>query len=131
MNEILICRELTKSYSGGTAAIDHINLNLNSGRIIGLLGPNGRGKTTLIKMIAGLLTPTSGSLLVDGMQVGPQTKAVVSYLPDQTYLSPAMTVTQILDYFGDFYRDFDAEKAAQTDGSFMDGVLRFYQEASS
>ena len=111
MNEILICRELTKSYSGGAAAIDHINLNLNSGCVIGLLGPNGSGKTTLIKMIAGILTPTSGSLLVDGMPVGPQTKAIVSYLPDKIYLNPAMTVSQVLDYFGDFYRDFDRNRA--------------------
>ncbi|MCR5675193.1 MAG: ABC transporter ATP-binding protein [Lachnospiraceae bacterium] len=111
MNEILTCYGLTKRYSNGFPAIDNITLNLNAGRIIGLLGPNGSGKTTLIKMICGLLTPTAGSLYVAGLPVGPQTKAIISYLPDQTYLNDWMTVHQIIDYFADFYADFDVMRA--------------------
>ena len=111
MNEILCCRDLTKIYENGRPAIDNLNLNLNAGRIIGLLGPNGSGKTTLIKMICGLLVPTSGALFVDGMPVGPFTRALISYLPDQTYLNHWMRVDQIIDYFADFYADFDMRRA--------------------
>ena len=111
MNDILSFRGLTKSYNHALPAIDNINLNLNAGRIIGLLDPNGSGKTTLIKMICGLLTPTSGSIFVDGMPVGPATKAITSYLPDRTYLSDGMTVNEAVEYFADFYTDFDKPKA--------------------
>ena len=109
-NPILECRSLTKNY-GIVQALSNINLTLPEGKIIGLLGPNGSGKTTLIKMIAGLLTPTFGELRVDGKKIGLETKKIVSYLPERTYFNEAMTVSETLDYFEDFYSDFSREKA--------------------
>lgn len=111
MNEIISCYGLTKRYDNGHTAIDNLTINLNAGRIIGLLGPNGSGKTTLIKMLCGLLTPTSGTLTIDGIPVGATTKSIVSYLPDQTYLNNWMNMHQIIEYFADFYRDFDTQRA--------------------
>ncbi len=110
MNNILECRNLTKIYSQ-IPALDNITMTVKSGRIIGLLGPNGSGKTTLIKLIAGLLVPTSGELYVDGFAPGPETKAVVSYLPERPYFSSSMKVCEMLSYFEDFYADFDRERA--------------------
>lgn len=110
MSTLLECKDLTKQY-GSKTAINHLNLQLESGRIIGLLGPNGSGKTTLIKMINGLLTPTSGELLVNGQPVGVESKRIISYLPDQTYLSMNQKVKDIITYFKDFYSDFDEKRA--------------------
>ena len=110
MSAILECRELTKSF-GGTKALDGVNLNIEPGRVVGLLGPNGSGKTTLIKLANGLLTPSSGELLIAGERPGPATKAIVSYLPDRSFLPEWMNVRQMLDFFGDFYADFDRERA--------------------
>ena len=107
---ILECRSLTKNY-GSFQALSNINLTLPKGKIIGLLGPNGSGKTTLIKMIAGLLTPTFGELHVNGLEIGLETKKIVSYLPERTYFNESMTVRETLDYFEDFYIDFSREKA--------------------
>ena len=107
---ILTCENLTKRY-GAVQALDHVNLSVEPGRIVGLLGPNGSGKTTLIKLANGLLTPSEGRILIDGREPGPATKAVVSYLPERTYLSNWMSVRQILDLFCDFYEDFDRERA--------------------
>ena len=90
---------------------------LPQGKIIGLLGPNGSGKTTLIKMMNGLLTPTQGVIRIGGRPVGVETKAHVSYLPDRTYLSGNKKVTQILDFFCDFYADFSRERAIGMLGS--------------
>ena len=109
-NPILECRSLTKRY-GAFPALSNIDLTLPKGKIIGLLGPNGSGKTTLIKMIAGLLTPTYGALRVDGMEVGIETKKIVSYLPERTYFNESMTVDETMDYFEDFYSDFSRAKA--------------------
>lgn len=109
-NPILECRSLTKNY-GAVPALSKIDLTLPEGKIIGLLGPNGSGKTTLIKMIAGLLTPTSGELRVDGMEIGIETKKIVSYLPERTYFNESMTVSETMDYFEDFYSDFSRAKA--------------------
>ena len=109
-NPILECRSLTKNY-GAVQALSNISLTLPEGKIIGLLGPNGSGKTTLIKMIAGLLTPTFGDLRVDGKEIGLETKKIVSYLPERTYFNEAMTVSETLDYFEDFYSDFSRERA--------------------
>lgn len=105
MTEILRCENLTKQY-GKTCALNNISLTLESGKIVGLLGPNGSGKTTLIKIINGLLTPNSGTVTVCGNPPGPETKAVVAYLPDNIYLNSWMTVQQIVRYFEDFYSDF-------------------------
>lgn len=110
MSEIINCRDLTKRY-GGVTALDNINFVLESGKIVGLLGPNGSGKTTLIKIINGLLTPSQGEILINGNQVGVESKKVVSYLPDHSYLNSWMTVKQIVEYFTDFYADFRPELA--------------------
>ena len=110
MAEILNCTALTKHY-GKTLALDNIDLTLESGRIVGLLGPNGSGKTTIIKLINGLLTPDKGTVTVCGMAPGPETKALVAYLPDSIYLNSWMTVAQIVRYFQEFYADFRPELA--------------------
>ena len=109
---ILDCNNLTKTYAGVTA-LDHIDLAIDPGRIVGLLGPNGSGKTTLIKLAAGLLQPTQGQILIDGKKPSPETNAVLSYLPERIALSQWMKVTQVLDFFCDFYKDFDRQAAEQ------------------
>lgn len=109
---ILEINNLSKSY-GKKSVLNNINLNIESGKIVGLLGQNGCGKTTLIKIIAGLLTPTSGEIIVDGKSVGIETKAIVSYLPDRPYFGNWMKVRDILEFFIDFYRDFDMKKAIE------------------
>lgn len=107
---VLECQNLTKKY-GMFTALNNLNLQLSRGRIVGLLGPNGSGKTTLIKLINGLLVPTEGQVLINGIAPSPTTKARVSYLPDCTYLNNWMRVSQIIDYYADFYSDFDKQKA--------------------
>ena len=111
-NNILACRNLWKSY-GKKEALKGLNLSIDRGRIVGLLGPNGSGKTTLIKLICGLLTPTDGGIFVDKKEIGVETKKVVSYLPERTYIPNWMKVTDILDMFEDFYADFKRERALQ------------------
>lgn len=110
MSELLKCENLVKSY-GNTVALNGINLSFESGKIIGLLGPNGSGKTTFIKLLCGLLTPTKGEILIDSMKPSVETKKIVAYLPDTSYLSSRMTVKQIVDMFCDFYSDFREELA--------------------
>jgi len=110
MCTIVSCKDLTKKY-GKKVAVNNINLEIKSGHIIGLLGPNGSGKTTFIKMLNGLLTPTSGELLVKQLPVGIESKKVISYLPDQTYLNMNKRVKDVIDYFQAFYADFDPQKA--------------------
>lgn len=102
---------LTKIYSGSKLAVNQMNLIIPRGRIIGLLGPNGSGKTTMIKMINGLLTPTSGNVLINGEPPGPASKAVISYLPERTYLPAGMKVKDIISLFTQFYQDFSIERA--------------------
>ena len=109
---ILECRELSKRF-GKTAALDNVSLKLEPGRVIGLLGPNGSGKTTLIKLANGLLTPSEGEILIDGEAPGPKTKAVVSYLSDKEYLPDWMSTRQLMDFFEDFYKDFDRQRAEE------------------
>lgn len=109
-NPILECRNLEKSY-GKKQALKGINLTINKGRIVGLLGPNGSGKSTLIKLANGLLTSTSGEILIDGKKPGVETKKIVSYLPERTYLNDWMKVSDIINFFKDFYEDFNSEKA--------------------
>lgn len=111
MSELIQITGLTKAYDPRSIAVNNINLTLPRGKIIGLLGPNGSGKTTLIKMLNGLLVPTQGSILINGLPVGAETKAVVSYLPDRTYLSGNSQITEVLEMFCDFYADFSMEKA--------------------
>ncbi len=108
--ELVICTGLTKSY-GPVKALDNLNLTLERGRFVGLLGPNGSGKTTTIKLINGLIQPTSGAVTVDGAAPGVHTHSVISYLPDRDYLNDWMRVADLLDFFADFYADFDKVKA--------------------
>ena len=113
MNDhIVTCRNLCKDY-GGVRALDQVNLTLGSGRIVGLLGPNGSGKTTLLKIANGLLTPSAGEILLDGHWPGKESKAVVSYLPDASYLPDWMNIDSLVGMFADFYQDFDEKKARE------------------
>lgn len=104
---------LCKHYKGAGdyMAVYHMNLSIPKGRIIGLLGPNGCGKTTLIKMINGLLVPTSGSVTINGYAPGAETKSMISYLPERTYFDNEMRIFELVDYFIDFYEDFDSDRA--------------------
>ena len=108
---VVSVRELCKEYSGGFTALDRINVDLPYGQIIGLLGPNGGGKTTFIKILAGLLTPTSGSVEIGGYAPGVESKKIVSYLPERTYFNTWMTVKECIGFFEDFYEDFDSRAA--------------------
>ena len=111
MNPILECSGLSKQYTSGCYALNNLNLSLEPGQIIGLLGPNGSGKTTFIKLINDLLTPTSGQILIDGKLPGVETKAMVSYLPERTHLDQTMKIKDLIKYFSDFYEDFRTERA--------------------
>lgn len=110
MTPILECQNVSKWF-GSKKALDHISFQVEPGRIVGLLGPNGSGKSTFIKAANGLLVPSEGTLTINGHPVGIETKAIVSYLPDKNYLSNWMKVSQIIDYFHDFYQNFDRNKA--------------------
>ena len=110
MSELVTCKDLTKRF-GNHTALDHLNLSLDSGKIIGLLGPNGSGKTTLLKLLNGLLTPSEGEVLIAGNHPGIETKRIVSYLPDKMYLGSWMRVSDLLTYYSDFFEDFDMSRA--------------------
>jgi ABC-2 type transport system ATP-binding protein len=110
MSVILDCKSLTKKF-GSTTALSDVNLSLERGRIIGLLGPNGSGKTTLIKIINGLLVPNEGSILIAGMEPGVESKKIVSFLPERTYLPDWMKVSDAISFFKDFYEDFEEKRA--------------------
>ena len=103
-------KDLSKTY-GKKIALKDININIPSGKIVGLLGKNGAGKTTLIKLLNDLLTPTTGEILVKGNKIGVETKKIISYLPEKSYLNKQMKVSEVIDYFEDFYDNFDAKKA--------------------
>ena len=107
---ILEAKGLTKFYNNKLALKD-LNLNLEKGKIIGPLGPNGSGKSTFIKLCNDILQPSRGEIYIGGHPVGNETKKIVSYLPERTYLDNAMTPTDYINYFADFYEDFDAKKA--------------------
>ena len=109
-NVILKCTNLSKTYDFDNA-LNNVNLSIESGKIIGLLGPNGSGKTTFIKLLNGLLKPTEGEIFIDGKNPGVETKKIVAYLPDKNYLDNSKTVKAILQLFADFYDDFDLERA--------------------
>lgn len=110
MDSILECRQLTKTFPG-CIALNSINLSVPKGRIVGLLGPNGSGKSTLIKLANGLLTPNKGEILVNGQNPGIESKKIISYLPERTYLNDWMSVNTMLQFFSDFYENFNKEKA--------------------
>lgn len=110
MNELLTAQGLCKRY-GNHYALSDVNLTLERGKIYGLLGPNGSGKTTMLKLINELIVPTSGELLIDGHKAGIETKRIVSYLPDHMYLGSWMRVNDLINFFADFYTDFDRSRA--------------------
>ena len=110
MMELLECKNIDMSF-GDKKVLDNINLKIKKGKIVGLLGKNGSGKTTLMKIINDLLVPVNGKVLVNGKEIGLESKKVISYLPERTYLTMNMKTNEIIDYFADFYPDFDKEKA--------------------
>ncbi len=112
MANLVTINHVSKSY-GQMPVLNDVCLDIESGRIIGLLGPNGCGKTTLMKTMAGIIRDYQGTITIDGNEPGAETKAVVSYLPEKTYLPDWMTPEQAIDYFDDFYADFDKVKAKE------------------
>jgi len=108
--ELLECKNLNKSF-GDKKILKNINLKIPRGKIIGLLGKNGTGKSTLIKLVNDLLTPTSGEILINGKKVGIESKKIISYLPERTYLDKSMKVEEVIKFFEEFYDNFDSEKA--------------------
>lgn len=111
MNNLVEIQNLTKVYDKRIIAVNNISLYIPRGRIIGLLGPNGSGKTTLIKMINGLLSPDNGTILINGKKPGPETKMRIAYLPDCTYLENNKKIYELINFFADFYPDFQKDKA--------------------
>jgi ABC-2 type transport system ATP-binding protein len=110
MNELLKLTNVSKIY-GKKSALSNVNLTIGKGKIVGLLGPNGSGKTTLLKLVNGLLQATTGEILINGNKPGITSKSIISYLPERTYLNNWMKVSEILEFFKDFYSDFNIEKA--------------------
>lgn len=108
--ELLEIKNLYKNY-GEKQVLNNITLTVPRGKIIGLLGKNGTGKTTLIKLINGLLTPTKGEIIFEGEKIGPQSKLNIAYLPERTYLDKSMTINETLKFFKEFYSNFDIDKA--------------------
>lgn len=108
--ELLKISKLSKYY-GRKQALNSVSLSLNGGKIVGLLGPNGSGKTTMLKLINGLLFPNEGEILIEGKNPGPSTKAKVSFLPDKEYIPKWMKIYELFNYYADFYNDFDKQKA--------------------
>jgi len=108
--ELLKCINVNKSY-GNKKILKDVNLTIETGKVIGLLGKNGTGKSTLIKLINDLLTLDKGEMLIKGKKVGIDSKKIISYLPERTYLDKSMTVDKVIEYFKDFYDNFDEEKA--------------------
>lgn len=109
---MLECSALTKRY-GSVTALQNIDLTLEIGRIVGLVGPNGSGKTTLIKLAQHLLTPTSGVITINGLLPGPETKEIVSYLPDRDFLPQWMNLQQLTGFYHEFFEDFNPAKSAE------------------
>lgn len=108
---ILECKNLSKSYKKGIPVLSDLNLEIPAGKIVGLLGPNGCGKSTLMKLVSGLLNPDSGEIYVDGSNERYHINSVISYLPERTYFDSKMIVDDIIAYFSDFYSDFDSIRA--------------------
>ncbi len=111
-SSIMEFKNLSKSY-GKLNALDNLTLSIPRGKIIGLLGPNGSGKSTLFKLINGLLQPTSGEILIEGAAPSIESKKIISYLPEKTYLNEWMKIGELLNFFADFYEDFDMVKAKE------------------
>lgn len=112
MSTLIQCKNIKKTF-GVKVALKDFSIEIESGKIIGLLGPNGSGKTTLIKTIAGLLQPNQGVVTVDGKEIGVESKKIVSYLPERTYFSTAIKIKDAIDFFEDFYEDFERKVALE------------------
>ena len=108
---VLKCEGLTKSYKSGVNVLENFAISVPSGKILGLLGPNGCGKSTFLKMVSGLLTPNAGSIEICGIPRSEKTNELISYLPERTYFNARMRVSELIAYFSDFYEDFDSELA--------------------
>ena len=108
--ELLECKDLCKSFDN-RVILDNVNIKIERGKIVGLLGKNGQGKTTLIKLINDLLTPTSGEVLINGKKPSIESKKIISYLPERTYFDKSMKVSDIIKYFKEFYDNFNEKKA--------------------
>ena len=109
-DKLVVATGLTKNYKG-VVALNQLNLTIEKGKIYGLLGPNGSGKTTFIKILTGLTRNYEGNVLVNNIQIGPESRKVISYLPDHEYISDQWTIEYALEYYGDFFEDFDSAKA--------------------
>ena len=109
-NYLLEFSNITKKY-GSKVALDNVSFNLEPGKIIGLLGPNGSGKSTILKLVNGLLQPTEGEIKIMGNPPGIMSKSIISYLPGRTYLNEWMKISDLINFFADFYIDFDINKA--------------------
>ncbi|MDR0531042.1 MAG: ABC transporter ATP-binding protein [Oscillospiraceae bacterium] len=118
MSDIIQLKQLTKSY-GSKMVLENIDLSVPHGTIVGLMGPNGCGKTSLMKILTGMINDYSGEVLIDGHPVGPYTKSVVSYQPDRSYLPAWMSAKQAINYIADFFKDFDKEKALKMLAAFQ------------
>ena len=118
MEDIIQLKQLTKAY-GSNVVLENIDLNIPGGAIVGLMGPNGCGKTSMMKILGGMINDYSGEVIIDGQPVGPHTKSVVSFLPDKSYLPTWMSCKQAINYMADFYKDFDKEKAFRMLASFQ------------
>lgn len=134
MENIIEIKNLTKSYMN-KKAINDLSLNVEKGKVVGVLGPNGSGKTTLIKILTGILRETKGEVTIDGEKPGVYTKSIVSYLPDRNFLYEWMTVEDAITFYNDFYEDFDEEKAYDllsfmklTKGAKVDSLSKGMQE---
>ncbi len=112
MSAIVKINNLTKSY-GSRKVLENVSYELEEGQIIGLLGPNGSGKTSMIKILVGLINDYSGNVTIDGLKPGAKTKSMVAYLPEKTYLASWMTADDAVNYIADFYDDFDKKKAME------------------
>lgn len=110
--ELVECKKLCKEFDG-KPILKKINLTIPRGKIIGLLGKNGMGKSTLIKLMNDLLTPSSGEVLINGSKPGVNSKKIISYLPERTYLDKSMTIAQVFKFFEEFYENFNIEKATK------------------
>lgn len=108
---VLECRDLCKSYKAGQPVLHNFNIDVPAGKIMGLLGPNGCGKSTLIKLVSGLLVPNSGTIKICGIDRSEKTNSLISYLPERTYFNSWMVVDELILFFKEFYSDFDEETA--------------------
>ena len=126
MSDLVQIEHVVKHYGMKKMIFQDLNLNIVSGKIIGLLGPNGSGKTTLIKLLSGLLSPVQGTILIDGKEIGPETKAIVSYLPERTYFNESLKGKNLVNMFKDFYADFDEERVSDCTIKFISFVFNSF-----